>query len=96
MIYRGIATEIGHADNIYCDNQVGINDLTLVESRLNNKNISVEYHYMWYAASEKIITTSWINMRDNIEDKFTKRISKMWGITFWETGNVEQTASGPI
>ena len=65
---------IDHGTYVYCDNQSVINNMTKVESVLNNKSCSVAYHYVRSAVAANISIMAWIETGSNIADLFTKRL----------------------
>ena len=73
----------GHATNVLCDNKSVVNNSCKVDSVLNKKHNSLEYHYVCWEVAAGIITLVWISGNDNLADVFTKCLSEtVWDYLF--------------
>mmetsp|Transcript_9008 Transcript_9008/g.12814 ORF Transcript_9008/g.12814 Transcript_9008/m.12814 type:complete len:365 (-) Transcript_9008:235-1329(-) len=70
---------------IFCDNQGVVSNSVNVESKLDKKHNSVDYHYVRYAVAASVISISWIATAENLADIFTKRFS--WNRRDYLLGN---------
>ena len=70
----GIILVGGHATNIYCNNNSAVNNIALVQLKLNKNSSSVAYNDLRCAVLAKLTIMVWINTKYNLEYNFTKRL----------------------
>ena len=77
----------GHATNVLCDNKSVVSNSSKVDSVLNKKHNSLEYHYVCWEVAAGIITMGWIAGNENLGDVCNKRLSEILIACYPSHGN---------
>ena len=70
----GIPMPKGEPTFVYCDNESVVKNTTNVESTLNKKHSSIDYHHCRWSVAAGVITLAHISTHENLADCFTKRL----------------------
>ena len=62
---------------VFCDNETAVKNTQNVESMLNKKDSSIEYHFNRFCVAAGIVKVGWLPSGENLAHAFTKRLSEV-------------------